>query len=147
MEQETQQAAQSMSSFSEYLDKQPQHDKRLLGTLLDQGIDPVYWIQALNEGKVTVSLDAKLNVEADTEVNYFQAKKQIHFFPSKSPTLSPSLKVLLTIEGNAITGNIQQWLRESHSSSNIAAYIQTKTGLSISDMKLIDQDNLGRALE
>eukprot|EP00957_Ditylum_brightwellii_P022814 1721008-Ditylum_brightwellii.AAC.1 len=57
MAQEILQATQALSSFSEYLDKQQQHTKQLLGTLLVQDIDPKYWTQALNDGKVTVATD------------------------------------------------------------------------------------------
>eukprot|EP00957_Ditylum_brightwellii_P059867 4544999-Ditylum_brightwellii.AAC.1 len=59
-------------------------------------------------------LSKKLNVKANVSVNLFRANTPPNLAPAQAPTLFLSLKVCLTLEGNAITGNIQQWLRDSY---------------------------------
>eukprot|EP00957_Ditylum_brightwellii_P057928 4392054-Ditylum_brightwellii.AAC.1 len=110
----------------------------------------VSWVKAHQDGKKDMkllTLSAKMNVKADADVNLFRANTLPHLTPAQAPTVLLCLKVCLTVKDNRITGNIQQWLRDSYISSNIAKYIRMKSDLTISNMRLINCDNLDRALE
>eukprot|EP00957_Ditylum_brightwellii_P157681 12001971-Ditylum_brightwellii.AAC.1 len=54
---QTENAAESLDTFQDYIRNQPGHVKCLLGTLQAENIDPAYWVQALNEGWATIATD------------------------------------------------------------------------------------------
>eukprot|EP00957_Ditylum_brightwellii_P179175 13650545-Ditylum_brightwellii.AAC.1 len=63
------------------------------------------------------------------------------------PTVFPSLKAFLKINGCTVTGKMKQFLRDNYTGSDIFEHTRTKTGLSIDAMNKIDWDNLGTMLE
>eukprot|EP00957_Ditylum_brightwellii_P155730 11856204-Ditylum_brightwellii.AAC.1 len=63
------------------------------------------------------------------------------------PTLFPSLKAFLLINGYTVTRKMKQLLHDSYTVSDIIEHTQTKMGLSIDNMNKIDWNNLGIMLD
>eukprot|EP00957_Ditylum_brightwellii_P188728 14365962-Ditylum_brightwellii.AAC.1 len=111
----------------------------------------VSWIKAYqDEGKSGkgITLEAKLNILADTDVNIFHANTPDHLEPSSTPTVLPSAKSCIPINSCVITRKIQQCLHGNYTSVDIFDHIwKKKTDLTKPDMNLNDRGNLGSALE
>eukprot|EP00957_Ditylum_brightwellii_P127974 9759606-Ditylum_brightwellii.AAC.1 len=84
---------------------------------------------------------------ADSVANYFCFNTPPDLKPFSMPTMFPSLKAFLKINGCTVTGKMKQFLRDSYTGSDIFEHTWTKTGLIIANMNKIDWDNLGTALE
>eukprot|EP00957_Ditylum_brightwellii_P027750 2097265-Ditylum_brightwellii.AAC.1 len=83
----------------------------------------------------------------DADMNVFCDNTPDHLEPSTTPTLFPYLAAFITVNGCVITSKIKQCLRNNYTNSDRINHIHTKTGLTISNMNLIDWDNLRTALE
>eukprot|EP00957_Ditylum_brightwellii_P097782 7446115-Ditylum_brightwellii.AAC.1 len=92
-------------------------------------------------------LDARLNIQTDSDVTTFRHSLLTHLKPTEAVPIFPTTKAILLINDTHITANIQQWIRDHLTSSNMARYIMKKTGLTMLQMKQIDWVNLGTALE
>eukprot|EP00957_Ditylum_brightwellii_P065527 4970613-Ditylum_brightwellii.AAC.1 len=60
---QTENAVESPNTFQDYIRNQPVHVRHLLGTLQAENVDPEYWVQALNEGQVTIATDGSVTHE------------------------------------------------------------------------------------
>ena len=110
----------------------------------------VSWMKAHQGNKILVDkllLDAQLNVMTDTDMNRFCTSTPLHLEPATAPITLPLLKAIITVNGCTITSNLQQWLQDNYTTSDIFEHICTKTNLIIDKMNLINWDNLGNALE
>jgi hypothetical protein len=95
----------------------------------------------------TMCVRVRVVVMADTDVNRFCANTPLHLEPATAPITLPLLKAIITVNGCTITSNLQQWLQDNYTTSDIFEHICTKTNLIIDKMNLINWDNLGNALE
>eukprot|EP00957_Ditylum_brightwellii_P114151 8702347-Ditylum_brightwellii.AAC.1 len=50
----------TIGTFEEYIAVQPDHVKRVLGTLQAAEVDTEYWIDALNKGLATIAMDGSV---------------------------------------------------------------------------------------
>eukprot|EP00957_Ditylum_brightwellii_P068089 5168348-Ditylum_brightwellii.AAC.1 len=85
----------------------------------------VSWVKMHQDNKLDIellTLEGKLDVKADVDVNQFRADTLPRLVPSSTPTV-----LFLTNDGSVITGGLQQWLQELYISTNIADYIRPKT--------------------
>eukprot|EP00957_Ditylum_brightwellii_P110952 8461697-Ditylum_brightwellii.AAC.1 len=73
-------------------------------------------------GKLT--LDARLHILADANVNAFRMKTSPHLSPVQTPTVFPSNHAYITVNDIITTCNLQQFLWENYSGSNLDAYIR-----------------------
>eukprot|EP00957_Ditylum_brightwellii_P041014 3105505-Ditylum_brightwellii.AAC.1 len=109
-----------------------------------------HWVKACQDNMKQLddlTLEARLNVIADSDVNSFCLNPLLGLKPFSTPTMFPSLKVFLKINSCTVTGKMKQFLRDSYTGSDIFEHTRTKTGLSIDNMNKIDWDNLGTTLE
>eukprot|EP00957_Ditylum_brightwellii_P101875 7764840-Ditylum_brightwellii.AAC.1 len=60
VENEISHASHSGSTFKDYLLYQPEHVWRLLGNLQAEDVDAAYWIDFLNDSKVTIATDGSV---------------------------------------------------------------------------------------
>eukprot|EP00957_Ditylum_brightwellii_P145989 11117013-Ditylum_brightwellii.AAC.3 len=60
LENEAEEASQTDSTLKEYVKQQPGHAQRLLGTLKADEIDTTYWIDAINDNKVTITTNGSV---------------------------------------------------------------------------------------
>eukprot|EP00957_Ditylum_brightwellii_P019795 1493417-Ditylum_brightwellii.AAC.1 len=84
---------------------------------------------------------------ADADVNSFRTNPPPGLAPSSTPTIFPSTRAYLTINGLTVTSRMRQLLRNNYAGSEIFEHVRNKTQLSIADMNKIDWDNLRSAYE
>eukprot|EP00957_Ditylum_brightwellii_P126795 9664930-Ditylum_brightwellii.AAC.1 len=85
-----------------------------------------------------LTLEARLNMMTDTNVNAFRFYTPPHLESLSTPPEFPSSKVHMMINGCITTGSAQQCLQDNYNGTNIAAYIQKGNGLKMADIDLID---------
>eukprot|EP00957_Ditylum_brightwellii_P160602 12226262-Ditylum_brightwellii.AAC.1 len=94
-----------------------------------------------------LTLEARLNAIANLDANSFCINTPFGIKPFSMPTMFPSLKAFLKINGCTVTGKMKQFFHSSYTGSDVFEHTRTKTGLSIDNMNKIDWDNLGTMLE
>eukprot|EP00957_Ditylum_brightwellii_P136132 10381937-Ditylum_brightwellii.AAC.1 len=80
----------------------------------DSGINlDTQWVKSHQDNKIVVELlplEAKLNVQADSDVTGFHLSPTSHLFPSSQPILFPSVGAHIKIDGVYITSQLQCWI-------------------------------------
>eukprot|EP00957_Ditylum_brightwellii_P059217 4494724-Ditylum_brightwellii.AAC.1 len=108
----------------------------------DSGIDlDTWWVKAHQDNKIAADLlplDARLHVQADSDVTGFHLSPTIHLSPSSWPIIFPSVGAHIKIDGVYITSQLQQWIQDNYNSSNIASYIMRQMGLMHTLMQQIE---------
>eukprot|EP00957_Ditylum_brightwellii_P183068 13944454-Ditylum_brightwellii.AAC.1 len=104
--------------------------KEIHDTKLGLASFSVHWVKAHQDNTKPLddlTLEARLNVIADSDVNSFQINTLSGLQPFSTPAMFPSLNAFLKINGCTVTGKMQQFLRDSYTGSDIFEHIWTKT--------------------
>eukprot|EP00957_Ditylum_brightwellii_P015856 1194216-Ditylum_brightwellii.AAC.1 len=91
----------------------------------EEGIDlQTHWVKAHQDDKTPAALlplDAQLIIQADADVTTFRHSPPPDLAPSSNPVLFLSVRAYIQIKGVYVTSQLQQWIHNNHTSSDIKA--------------------------
>eukprot|EP00957_Ditylum_brightwellii_P053297 4040791-Ditylum_brightwellii.AAC.1 len=97
-----------------------------IGKVKKSGLDmQISWVNAHQDNTTAIdqpTLEAQLNVHADTNVTSFCLHIPLQLQPSLTAISHQSTKAIIKINNTVITANLQQWIQDNYLVSDILRY-------------------------